>query len=90
MCSVLVPLFLAMATLLPDRITPVSQSLYEETYGVSARILVRRINPQFYLFHCIGGSLVCCMVMLVLYGLSVLQVYRALSNYFLWGIIQAH
>ncbi|KAH7890617.1 hypothetical protein F5I97DRAFT_50425 [Phlebopus sp. FC_14] len=49
-----------MSSPLPDRITPVSQSLYEQTYG---------------------GSLICCQVMLVLYGISTLQAYIYFLHY---------
>ncbi|KAF9228328.1 hypothetical protein BS17DRAFT_805833 [Gyrodon lividus] len=49
-----------MSSTLPDRITPVSQSLYEQTYG---------------------GSLICCQVMLVLYGISTLQTYIYFLHY---------
>jgi len=44
----------------PDRVTPMPQSLFSETYG---------------------GSLVSCMIMLPLYGLSILQTYMYFLNY---------
>ncbi|KAI0696991.1 hypothetical protein C8T65DRAFT_729542 [Cerioporus squamosus] len=45
---------------LPDRPTPVTQSIFQQTYG---------------------GSLACCQVMLVFYGLSVLQSYLYFIRY---------
>lgn len=45
---------------MPDRLTPMPQALYAETYG---------------------GGLVCAMVMLVLYGLSLIQAYMYFAKY---------
>ncbi|KAJ7583167.1 hypothetical protein C8J56DRAFT_1167109 [Mycena floridula] len=45
---------------LPDRVTPVSQDLFAETYG---------------------GTMICCMIMLVLYGAAVVQTYMYFVNY---------
>jgi len=47
-------------SLLPDRITPLTQAQFTETYG---------------------GSLVCCMVSLPIYGISLLQMYIYYMNY---------
>ncbi|KAJ7801886.1 hypothetical protein B0H14DRAFT_1672432 [Mycena olivaceomarginata] len=48
------------APLLPDRITPLTQAQFSETYG---------------------GSLICCMFSLPIYGISLLQVYMYYLNY---------
>ncbi|KAJ7708770.1 hypothetical protein B0H17DRAFT_1324896 [Mycena rosella] len=48
------------APLLPDRITPLTQAQFSETYG---------------------GSLICCMVSLPIYGISLLQVHMYYMNY---------
>ncbi|KAJ7306146.1 hypothetical protein DFH08DRAFT_902263 [Mycena albidolilacea] len=48
------------ASSMPNRITPVDQALFADTYG---------------------GSLVCCQVMLPLFGLSIIQGYLYLLNY---------
>ncbi|THU96278.1 hypothetical protein K435DRAFT_858679 [Dendrothele bispora CBS 962.96] len=51
---------MSLGGLTPDRISPVDQSTFSDTYG---------------------GGLICCMVMLVLYGLAVLQTYMYFINY---------
>ncbi|THU98503.1 hypothetical protein K435DRAFT_964938 [Dendrothele bispora CBS 962.96] len=72
---------MSLASLTPDRISPVDQSTFNDTYG---------------------GSLICCMVMLVLYGLAVLQTYMYFMNYgrdsfamkalvgFVWSMATVH
>jgi len=47
-------------SLVPNRITPVTQAQFSETYG---------------------GSLICCMVSLPIYGISLLQAYMYYLNY---------
>ncbi|KAJ8516993.1 hypothetical protein ONZ45_g5750 [Pleurotus djamor] len=51
---------------LPDRITPVTQAMFDETYG------------QTFVS---GASLICSQILLVLYGLATLQTYMYFMNY---------
>ncbi|ETW79510.1 hypothetical protein HETIRDRAFT_171958 [Heterobasidion irregulare TC 32-1] len=53
--------------LVPDRISPISQSFFEQSYG---------------------GMLICCMIMLVVYGLSVLQTYMYFLKYGNDGVLK--
>ncbi|KAJ7496795.1 hypothetical protein FB451DRAFT_203712 [Mycena latifolia] len=49
-----------MSAVIPDRITPITQAQFSETYG---------------------GSLICCMIALPIYGISLLQTYMYYINY---------
>ncbi|THU84089.1 hypothetical protein K435DRAFT_807003 [Dendrothele bispora CBS 962.96] len=51
---------MSLASLTPDRISPIDQSTFNDIFG---------------------GGLITCMIMLVLYGLAVLQTYMYFLNY---------
>ncbi|KAJ7595757.1 hypothetical protein C8J56DRAFT_1042837 [Mycena floridula] len=69
---------------LPDRITPLPQELFAETYGMS-RVLSDILN--FTDIEIIGGSLICGMIMLVLYGAAVLQVSLDYNASYVLGVL---
>jgi hypothetical protein len=65
-----------MSHSLPDRFTPVPQDVFEDTYGSFCAVLqlgMMAISHQNDL-EFVGASYICCLLTVLLYGMSVLQV----------------
>ncbi|THV00915.1 hypothetical protein K435DRAFT_837045 [Dendrothele bispora CBS 962.96] len=67
----------------PDRPTPISQKEYAASFGnnVFGFPKVQMANDVYMLLCDLGGTLICGLIAMLLYGISILQTYMYFLNY---------